>query len=360
MKPEVKAIRGFPALLAAALLSATVIVPACAQTLTPSGTAPSAPPTSSFTAPKPALMTGPVPSSMMEPAPANLSSGSGMAAPAAEPTGTNPHNLIAYSSATVDGPYIAITFDDGPNPETTPRLLKMLEQRGIKATFFVLGSRAVASPNIIKQMIAQGHEVANHSWDHPQLPKIPVAAADKQIGDTNAAIEQITGLKIHNVRPPYGAMTPALRAHLREKFGSTFIYWSVDPLDWKDRNPTVIHDRIVSHVHPGAIILAHDIHPTTVDAMPKTLDDLLAKGYKFVTVSQLIAMNKAMPEPKVASLNPAPKKKPKVQGTAAAANTTGSTGAKPASTAPKPVTAKPASTKPASTAPRPPASVGLY
>lgn len=355
MKPEVKAIRGFPALLAAALLSATVIVPACAQTLTPSGT--TAPPTSTFTAPHPALMTGPVPSSMMEPPPPSLSSSAtGMATAPAEPTGTNPHNLIAYSSAVVDGPYIAMTFDDGPNPETTPRLLKMLEQRGIKATFFVLGSRAVASPNIIKQMIAQGHEVANHSWDHPQLPKIPVAAADKQIADTNAVIEQITGLKIHNVRPPYGAMTPALRAHLREKFGSTFIYWSVDPLDWKDRNPTIIHDRILKNVHPGAIILSHDIHPTTVDAMPKTLDDLIAKGYKFVTVSQLIAMNKAMPEPKVASLNPAPKKKPKPQGAAAAANTTGSTGAKPAATA----TAKPVSAKPASTAPRPPASVGLY
>lgn len=345
-----KANRGISALVAA-ILSATVVIPACAQTTMP------APAVSSgaSTAPRPALMTGPVPSSMAEPAQNTLPSATGMATPAAAPT--SPQNLVAYSAAVVDGPYIAITFDDGPNPETTPRLLKMLEQRGIKATFFVLGSRAVASPNIIKQMVAQGHEVANHSWDHPQLPKISVAAADKQIGDTNAAIEQITGLKIHNVRPPYGAMTPALRAHLREKFGSTFIYWSVDPLDWKDRNSQVIHDRILSHVHSGAIILVHDIHPTTVDAMPKTLDDLLAKGYKFVTVSQLIAMNKGVPEPKVASLNPAPKKKPKPQGTAAATNTTG---AKPASTAPKPVSAKPASAKPAATAPRPPASVGLY
>lgn len=348
-----KANRGVSALVAAAVLSATVVVPAFAQTTTPAPAASS----SASTTPRPALMTGPVPSSMTEPAQVALPSATtGMAAPAATASGgTDPHNLVAYSSAVVDGPYIAITFDDGPNPETTPRLLKMLEQRGIKATFFVLGSRAVASPNIIKQMIAQGHEVANHSWDHPQLPKIPVAAADKQIGDTNAAIEQITGLKIRNVRPPYGAMTPALRAHLREKFGSTFIYWSVDPLDWKDRNPQLFHDRIVNNVHSGAIILVHDIHPTTVDAMPKTFDDLLAKGYKFVTVSQLIAMNKGVPEPKVASLSPAPKKKPKPQGTAAAANTAGSAAAKPASTAPKPVSAKPTST-----APRPPASVGLY
>ncbi|MFG1242505.1 polysaccharide deacetylase family protein [Xanthobacter sp. DSM 14520] len=285
----------------------------------------------------------------------------GMSAPAATPapTGTSPQKLVAYSSAVVDGPYIAMTFDDGPNPETTPRLLKMLEQRGIKATFFVLGSRATASPAIIKQMIAQGHEVANHSWDHPQLPKIPVAAADKQIGDTNAAIEQITGKSPIYVRPPYGAMTPALRAHLREKFGSTFIYWSVDPLDWKDRNAQVIHDRIVSHAHPGAIVLAHDIHPTTVDAMPKVLDDLKAKGYKFVTVSELIAMNKGVPEPKVASTTPAPKKKPK-PANPASASAAGANG-----TAATPVSAKPASAKPASAKPATPTrnsstSMGLF
>lgn len=286
------------------------------------------------TAPSPAAprlptMTGPVPSSMAEaPAPAQAPS----PAPAGAAQETSPQNLVAYSAAVVDGPYIAITFDDGPNPETTPRLLKMLEQRGIKATFFVLGSRAVASPNIIKQMVAQGHEVANHSWDHPQLPKLSVAAADKQIADTNAAIEQITGQKIRNLRPPYGAMTPALRAHLREKYGSTFIYWSVDPLDWKDRNPQLIHDRILNNVHAGAIILVHDIHPTTVDAMPKTLDDLKARGFKFVTVSELIAMNKGVPEPKVAAAAPK-KKKPQP-----AAATAGSSAAKP-----KPVSARPAS-----------------
>lgn len=327
-----KARWGILALVAAGVVAAA---PAVGQTFVPGATT------------RPAVMTGPVPSSMAEPPLASSLAPAAPASPAASPAGTSPQNLVAYSSAVVDGPYIAITFDDGPNPETTPRLLKMLEQRGIKATFFVLGSRAVASPAIIKQMVAQGHEVANHSWDHPQLPKISVAAADKQIGDTNAAIEQITGLKIRNVRPPYGAMTPALRAHLREKFGSTFIYWSVDPLDWKDRNPQLIHDRILANVHPGAIILVHDIHPTTVDAMPKTLDDLKARGFKFVTVNELIAMNKGVPEPKVASATPAPKKKPR-PATGTVASATG-----------KPPAAKPVSARPAA-APRPPASVGLY
>ncbi|MFS8039067.1 polysaccharide deacetylase family protein [Xanthobacter sp. AM11] len=343
-----KASWGFLALLAAGVMG---LAPALGQTFVPAN------------AGKPLATMVPPPAanarlaaSEVAPAPAAPAmSAPPDAAPAAATA--SPQNLVAYSACNVDGKYIAITFDDGPNPETTPRLLKMMEQRGIKATFFVLGSRAVAEPGIIRQMQAQGHEVANHSWNHPQLPKIPLAAADKQIADTNATITQITGKAPTFVRPPYGAMTPALRAHLREKFGSTFIYWSVDPLDWKDRNPQLIHDRIVSNVHPGAIILVHDIHPTTVDAMPKTFDDLLAKGYKFVTVSELIAMNKSVPEPKVASLNPAPKKKPKPQGAAAAkpASTTASTtAAKPAS-----ATAKPAAAKPATT-PRPPAGVGLY
>lgn len=346
-----KAHWGFIAIVAAGLSGAA---PAVGQTLQPVATPSVATPLSTRPLPTMTPSGGYATAQTAGEAAAPSSAAPSMAAPApssAASAGTSPQHLVAYSAAHVDGPYIAITFDDGPNPETTPRLLKMLAQRGIKATFFVLGSRATASPEIIKQMIAEGHEVANHSWDHPQLPKIPVAAADKQIGDTNAAIERITGKSPLYVRPPYGAMTPALRAHLREKFGSTFIYWSVDPLDWKDRNPQLIHDRIVSHVHSGAIILVHDIHPTTVDAMPKTFDDLLAKGYKFVTVSQLIAMNKSVPEPKVALNTQAPqKKKPKPAGTPTASAT---------GTAAKPAAAKPAA-KPASATTAKPATSGLF
>lgn len=344
-----KAHWGFIAIVAAGLAGAA---PAVGQTLQPAATASTAAPASARPLPTMTPSGGYATTQT-----AGEPTAPAMAAPAATsaaPSGASPQHLVAYSAAHVDGPYIAITFDDGPNPETTPRLLKMLAQRGIKATFFVLGSRATASPEIIKQMVAEGHEVANHSWDHPQLPKIPLAAADRQIGDTNAAIERITGKSPLYVRPPYGAMTPALRAHLRDKFGSTFVYWSVDPLDWKDRNPQLIHDRIVSNVHSGAIILVHDIHPTTVDAMPRTFDDLLAKGYKFVTVSQLIAMNKSVPEPKVALNTPAPqKKKPKPAGTptAAAAGT--------AATAAKPAAAKPAP-KPASSGAAKPATTGLF
>lgn len=216
----------------------------------------------------------------------------------------------AYRSMEVDGPYIAITFDDGPNPETTPKLLKILEARNIKATFFMLGTNAAAYPDVVRAVAAGGNEIGNHSWNHPQLPKLTLAAADKQIEDTSAAIEAAIGKKPLYVRPPYGAMTPALQQHLVQKYGVTMIFWSVDPLDWKIRDAQSIYDQVMKQVRPGAIILAHDIHATTVAAMPRVLDALIAKGYKFVTVSELIAMNKPGAPKVVAALAPAvPKKK---------------------------------------------------
>ncbi|MFG1427101.1 polysaccharide deacetylase family protein [Roseixanthobacter glucoisosaccharinicivorans] len=215
----------------------------------------------------------------------------------------------SYRFMEVDGPYIAITFDDGPNPETTPKLLKILEARNIKATFFMLGTNASAYPDVVRAVAAGGNEIGNHSWNHPQLPKLTIAAADKQIEDTSAAIEAAIGKKPLYLRPPYGAMTPALQQHLVQKYGITMIFWSVDPLDWKIRDAQSIYDQVMKQVRPGAIILAHDIHATTVAAMPRVLDALIAKGYKFVTVSELIAMNKPGAPKQVAALAPTPAKK---------------------------------------------------
>ncbi len=232
---------------------------------------------------------------------------------------------ISYRSVEVDGPYIALTFDDGPSPDSTPKLLKILAERNIKATFFVLGTHATANPDILRAQIAAGHEVGNHSWNHPQLTKIPLAAADKQIEDTSAAIQNATGVKPIYLRPPYGSMNPALQHHIWEKYGISTIYWSVDPLDWKIRDSQSVYDQIMKQVKPGAIVLAHDIHPTTVAAMPRLLDALIAKGYKFVTVSELIALEKPA-APKVASAAPIPvatppKKKPQAPAATQAQNT---------------------------------------
>jgi peptidoglycan/xylan/chitin deacetylase (PgdA/CDA1 family) len=197
----------------------------------------------------------------------------------------------------VDQPYIAMTFDDGPSSENTPRLLEMLKQRNIKATFFLIGENAAANPDLVRRILAEGHEIGNHSWTHPQLSKLSDDRVTTEITKTQDAIKDASGYTPTLLRPPYGAITARQREWIENQFGLNIILWSVDPLDWKRPGASVITQRILSQVRPGAIILSHDIHKQTIDAMPATLDGLISKGYKFVTVTQLIAMNQPKPPP---------------------------------------------------------------
>ncbi|HYR58033.1 MAG TPA: polysaccharide deacetylase family protein, partial [Chthoniobacteraceae bacterium] len=210
-----------------------------------------------------------------------------------------------YSQCHVEGPYIAMTFDDGPHVENTPRLLDMLKERGIKATFFVVGQCAAEYPQILKRIADEGHEIANHSWSHPQLSKMGEGSVTDQLQRTHDVITQTTGIAPKIMRPPYGAFTPNQRGWANHKWGYKIILWDVDPLDWKIRNADHVKSVILKDTVSGSIILSHDIHKTTIDAMPATLDGLAAKGFKFVTVSELISMDKpATPKPKA---SPAPK-----------------------------------------------------
>ena len=227
--------------------------------------------------------------------------------PPSSPAASAPAVKYSYNSCNVDGPYIAMTFDDGPSPQLTPRLLDILKERGIKATFFVVGQNAAEYPDVLLRMAGEGHEIANHSWSHPALTKLGAEGLRKQIENTNDAIATVTGKRPVLMRPPYGATSSILNKRLSEEYGLKVILWSVDPLDWRYRNSNRVHNYIVQNTHPGAIILAHDIHATTVAAMPETFDALLAKGYKFVTVSELIAME--VPEQlvkKESAASPAP------------------------------------------------------
>src|ERR1700760_1863656 len=207
----------------------------------------------------------------------------------------SPPKAATYAQVRVDQPYIAMTFDDGPSAENTPRLLEMLKQRNIKATFFLIGQNVVSNPDLVRRILADGHEIGNHSWTHPQLSKLSDDRVTAEITQTQDAIKDASGFTPRLLRPPYGAITPRQREWVENRFGLNIILWSVDPLDWKKPGASVITQRILSQVRPGAIVLSHDIHKQTVDAMPATLDGLIAKGYKFVTVSQLIAMNKPKP-----------------------------------------------------------------
>src|ERR1700740_1315068 len=209
----------------------------------------------------------------------------------------SPAKPATYAQFRVDQPYIAMTFDDGPSAENTPRLLEMLKQRNIKATFFLIGQNVASNPDLVRRILAEGHEIGNHSWTHPQLSKLSDQKVTAEITKTQDAIKEASGFTPTLLRPPYGAITPRQREWIENQFGLSIILWSVDPFDWKRPGASVITQRILSQARPGAIILSHDIHKQTVDAMPATLDGLIAKGYKFVTVTQLIAMNKPKPLP---------------------------------------------------------------
>ena len=224
----------------------------------------------------------------------------GMQAPSSQAPGTE---RSSYSSIRVDGPYIAMTFDDGPDAKLTPKLLDILKERHIHATFFVLGERVKDHPEILQREIAEGHEVGNHSWDHKALNKLAEGGLQHELTDTSDLIKQTIGKPVTLMRPPYGATNPRLSRAIEREYGMKVILWSVDPDDWKDPGASVVSSRILNGwkqsggAKPGAIILSHDIHKGTIEAMPATLDALLAKGYRFVTISELLALESKNPAP---------------------------------------------------------------
>jgi peptidoglycan/xylan/chitin deacetylase (PgdA/CDA1 family) len=170
----------------------------------------------------------------------------------------------------------------------------------MKVTFFVVGQCVVEHPEILKRAVAEGHEIANHSWSHPNLGKMSDDGVRRELQKTDDAIKAAIGTRPTLMRPPYGSLTAHQKSFIHDEFGYRVIIWDVDPLDWKRPGPSVVRDRIVRETHPGSIILSHDIHPPTIEAMPETFDQLEAKGFKFVTVSELLAMAKPMP-PKTSS-----------------------------------------------------------
>jgi peptidoglycan-N-acetylglucosamine deacetylase len=195
-----------------------------------------------------------------------------------------------YTHVNTHAPYLAMTFDDGPSVDYTPRLLDMLKARHIKATFFLVGKNVQAHPELVRRIIAEGHEVGNHTWDHPQLSKLSDAQATDEIEKTQDAIRAACGVTPSLLRPPYGALNKPEHIWIPQELKLNVIYWTVDTEDWKRPGAAAITQRVLSGAKPGAIVLQHDIHSQTIDAMPAALDGLIAKGYRLVTVSQLIAL----------------------------------------------------------------------
>src|SRR5438067_7199447 len=217
-----------------------------------------------------------------------------------------PEQKTTVSSVHVDGPYIALTFDDGPNEKLTPRLLDLLAQHHIHATFFVIGENAAQYPEILQRAVREGHEIGNHSWSHPNLAKMSQESVRSQLQRTDDAIKNATGERPTLMRPPYGSITDREKHWIHDEFGYRIILWDVDPYDWKRPGPAVVRNRILKETRPGSIVLSHDIHPGTIEAMPSTLDALEAKGLKFVTVSELIGMATPETPPPTAKLKASP------------------------------------------------------
>lgn len=192
----------------------------------------------------------------------------------------------AYRTAEEDQPNdkkVALTFDDGPDPDVTSQILATLEKYDAKATFFMLGSRVEYYPEMAMEVAKAGHELGNHSWNHPALPKLDDEMLIEEIQGTSEMIQQVTGQPATVFRPPYGAVDDRVRS----KTNLPVVMWDVDTLDWKHHNPNEILAKVKHTTRPGSIILMHDIHQSTADGLDAILAYLQSEGYSFVTVSEL-------------------------------------------------------------------------
>lgn len=180
---------------------------------------------------------------------------------------------------------IALTFDDGPVPGTA-KLLETLKVNGAHATFFVLGSQVGTNTDLLKQEMALGNEIGNHTFTHAKLAGASRTKVEEEVLRTQEVIKQVTGKAPVVFRPTYGATDKQLDSLARQEHLSE-ILWTVDTDDWRDRNSEIIKNRVLRAAKPGHIVLMHDIRPTTVAAVPGILAGLAKQGYAFVTVSEL-------------------------------------------------------------------------
>lgn len=180
---------------------------------------------------------------------------------------------------------IALTFDDGPS-EHTNRLLDVLAQHQSKATFYVLGHLAHRHSGELRRMVQEGHEIGNHTWLHANLTHLSTAQLEHEIGDTQRVIQEVTGYTPRTIRPPYGATNDTVRA-FSAGYGLHEVLWSVDPKDWQVHDSTYVYNQIMATAAEGQVILLHDIYGSSVDAAIRAIADLKARGFQFVTVSEL-------------------------------------------------------------------------
>lgn len=179
---------------------------------------------------------------------------------------------------------IALTFDDGPHPVYTEKLLDGLKERGVHATFFVTGEHAEQHPEIIRRMKEEGHLIGNHTYGHVQLRTDNLNQFKEELRKTNKIIQDVTGEEVLYVRPPYGSWDRSLEKEL-----NMFpVLWTIDPTDWSCLSAETVTDRVVRKAKENAIILLHDYYGTSIEAALQIVDELQKEGYEFVTVDELL------------------------------------------------------------------------
>lgn len=183
----------------------------------------------------------------------------------------------------VNAPMVALTFDDGPNPENTRRILRVLEENYSQATFFVVGTNAEKYPEVLQEIATSGSEIGNHTYSHANLTDIDSADVEEEIDKVNRAVKKATGEIATVIRPPYGAYNEEVLNQLQQPV----VLWGLDTEDWESRNAQVIADNILANIEDGDIILMHDIYDSTAEAVELLVPRLKEMGYQVVTVSEM-------------------------------------------------------------------------
>lgn len=197
------------------------------------------------------------------------------------------------SAAEETGPkYIALTFDDGPRADTTAVLLEGLDQRGVKATFFLIGEQIEGNEWLVRWMAESGHQIGNHSFSHTKLQGSRRDVIVTEINKTEVVLNQILGEGEYWLRPPYGA----IESEDKKLVKTPMVCWTVDPEDWKVLNTEQVVEHVMSRVKDGDIILLHDFYPSSVQAALELVDRLQEEGYEFVTVKELMRLNGTVPQ----------------------------------------------------------------
>lgn len=179
---------------------------------------------------------------------------------------------------------VALTFDDGPHPVYTEEILDVLDQAGIKASFFMMGKEAELYPDVVKKVSDAGHLIGNHTYTHANVCQISADETTEEITKTNDILEGLTGKRPQFFRPPFGCKNETLE----KQTGMFWIFWDVDTLDWSLQNAEQVYCKLVKNVGENDIILMHDAYPSTVEAVRELIPALQEMGYTFVTVDRLV------------------------------------------------------------------------